>query len=138
MKILLVEDENRMAQALCEILNFENYDVDHFDNGYDGLYGIENEIYGVAIIDIMLSGINVFEIVKKLEKKELKHRFFLTAKSDVEDKVNAKMRIVRQLENLGSYQTGGRSLLRLGGFKMKFSPFDFLKECLILGYARYI
>ena len=44
-KILLVEDENRMAQALCEILNFENYDVDHFDNDYDGLYGIENENY---------------------------------------------------------------------------------------------
>lgn len=29
MKVLLVEDEERMAQALCEILRLENYDVDH-------------------------------------------------------------------------------------------------------------
>lgn len=33
MKILLVEDEKRMAQALCEILRQENYDVDHCVDG---------------------------------------------------------------------------------------------------------
>ena len=35
MRLLLVEDEKRMAQALCEILRLEKYDVDHFANGCD-------------------------------------------------------------------------------------------------------
>lgn len=33
MRILLVEDEERMAQALCEILRQENYEVDHWGMG---------------------------------------------------------------------------------------------------------
>ena len=33
MRILLVEDEKRMAEALCEILRLEKYEVDHFSNG---------------------------------------------------------------------------------------------------------
>lgn len=37
MRILLVEDEKRMAEALCEILRLEKYEVDHFANGLDGL-----------------------------------------------------------------------------------------------------
>lgn len=35
MRLLLVEDEKRMAQALCEILRLEKYEVDHFDSGAD-------------------------------------------------------------------------------------------------------
>ena len=37
MRIALIEDEKRMAQALCEILRQEKYDVDHYGNGLDGL-----------------------------------------------------------------------------------------------------
>ena len=38
MKILLVEDEKRMAQALCQILRLENYEVDHCSDGLSGLF----------------------------------------------------------------------------------------------------
>ena len=41
MRLLLVEDEKRMAQALCEILRQEKYEVDHYANGLDGLPAIE-------------------------------------------------------------------------------------------------
>ena len=44
MKILLVEDEKRMAQALCQILRLENYEVDHFADGLSGLEAIETDI----------------------------------------------------------------------------------------------
>ena len=47
MRILLIEDEKRMAQALCEILRLEKYDVDHYDNGTDGLTAIESNIYDI-------------------------------------------------------------------------------------------
>ena len=42
MRLLLVEDEKRMAQALCEILRLEKYEVDHFANGLEGLSAIES------------------------------------------------------------------------------------------------
>ena len=38
MRILLVEDEERMDQALCEILRQENYEVDHWGDGVKGQY----------------------------------------------------------------------------------------------------
>ena len=51
MRILLVEDEKRMAQTLCEILRLEKYDVDHYDNGTDGLAAIVSNIYDIVILD---------------------------------------------------------------------------------------
>ena len=44
MKLLLVEDERRMAQALCELLRLEKYDVDYCADGADGLDAIETGI----------------------------------------------------------------------------------------------
>ena len=38
MRLLLVEDEIRLAQALCEILHQEQYDVDHFADGLEGCW----------------------------------------------------------------------------------------------------
>ena len=58
MRILLVEDEIRMAQALCEILRLEKYEVDHYTNGLDGLTAIESNIYDIVILDVMLPGMN--------------------------------------------------------------------------------
>ena len=88
MRILLVEDEKRMAQALCEILRLENYDVDHFVNGNDGLTAIESNIYDIVILDVMLPGMNGFEIAKAARSKGiLTPILMLTAKSDLDDKV---------------------------------------------------
>lgn len=88
MRILLVEDEKRMAQALCEILRLEKYDVDHFSNGLDGLAAIESNIYDIVILDVMLPGMNGFEIAKAARSKGiLTPILMLTAKSDLDDKV---------------------------------------------------
>lgn len=88
MKILLVEDEKRMAQALCEILRLAKYDVDHYANGIDGLYAIESDVYDIIILDVMLPGKNGFEIAGEARKKGIKTPILmLTAKSDLDDKV---------------------------------------------------
>lgn len=42
MRILLVEDEKRTAQALCGILRLEKYEVDHYADGTDGLAATAN------------------------------------------------------------------------------------------------
>lgn len=88
MRLLLVEDEKRMAQALTEILRLEKYEIDHYDNGVDGLAAIESGIYDVIILDVMLPGMNGFEVVKKAREKGIKTPILmLTAKSELDDKV---------------------------------------------------
>ena len=51
MRILLVEDEKRMVQAQCEILRLEKYEVDHHDNGIDGLAAIEGNMQPYMKLD---------------------------------------------------------------------------------------
>lgn len=88
MRLLLVEDEKRMAQALCEILRQEKYEVDHYSNGIDGLAAIESRIYDVIILDVMLPGMNGFEIARKARQKGNRTPILmLTAKAELDDKV---------------------------------------------------
>lgn len=88
MRLLLVEDEKRMAQALCEILRQEKYDVDHFADGLDGLYALQTKGYDLAILDVMLPHKNGFEIAKQARKEGVKTPILmLTAKSELDDKV---------------------------------------------------
>ena len=70
MKILLVEDEKRMAQALCQILRLENYEVDYCADGLSGLEAIETDIYDIIILDVMLPKMNGFDIAKKTRQEQ--------------------------------------------------------------------
>lgn len=86
MRLLLIEDEKRMAQALCEILRIEKYEVDNYTNGLDGLAAIESEIYDIIILDVMLPGMNGYEIAKKTRQKGVRTPILmLTAKAELDD-----------------------------------------------------
>lgn len=88
MRLLLVEDEKRMAQALCEILRQEKYDVDHCTDGEEGLDAILTGVYDVVILDVMLPRKNGFEIARQARAKGIATPILmLTAKSDLDDKV---------------------------------------------------
>ncbi len=88
MRILIVEDEKRMAQALCEILRLEKYDVDHYADGLEGLYAVETGAYDIIILDVMLPHKNGFDIAREARKKGIKTPILmLTAKSELDDKV---------------------------------------------------
>ncbi len=88
MRLLLVEDEKRMAQALCELLRQEKYDVDLFSDGLDGMYALETGTYDLAVLDVMLPNKNGFEIAASARKKGIKTPLLmLTAKSELDDKV---------------------------------------------------
>lgn len=88
MRLLLIEDEKRMAQALCQILRLEKYEVDHYANGIDGLQAVETDIYDVIILDVMLPGMNGFEIARRARQKGIKTPILmLTAKAELDDKV---------------------------------------------------
>ena len=88
MRVLLIEDEIRMAEALCELLRLENYEVDHYANGADGLAAIQSGIYDVAILDVMLPVLNGFEVAKRAREKGVTTPILmLTAKAELDDKV---------------------------------------------------
>ena len=89
MKILVVEDEIRMAQALCELLKLEGYEVDHFDNGADGLHAINSGLFDAVILDVMLPLKNGFDVMKEVRRNGIQTPvLMLTAKSELDDKVN--------------------------------------------------
>lgn len=88
MRLLLVEDEKRMAQALCEILRLEKYEVDHYADGVSGLAALESDIYDIIILDVMLPGMSGFEIAKKARQQGIRTPILmLTAKGELDDKV---------------------------------------------------
>lgn len=88
MRILMVEDEIRMAQALCELLRLENYEVDHYANGLEGFLAIESNIYDIVILDVMLPGMNGYDIAKRIRSKGIKTPILmLSAKAELDDKV---------------------------------------------------
>lgn len=88
MRLLLVEDEKRMAQALCELLRQEGYEVDWFDDGADGLEACETGVYDIIILDVMLPSLNGFDIAHCARKKGITAPILmLTAKAELDDKV---------------------------------------------------
>lgn len=88
MKLLLVEDEKQLSEALTEILIKNKYSVDAVYDGEDGLeYGLSN-IYDIIILDIMLPKLNGIEILKMIRKRKISTPvILLTAKGSVEDRI---------------------------------------------------
>ncbi|MBP3495220.1 MAG: response regulator transcription factor [Clostridia bacterium] len=88
MHILIVEDEKRLADALCEILRAEKYMVDAVYNGKDGYDYAISGIYDLIILDIMLPLKNGFDVCSDIRKRKLSTPILiLTAKDQVYDKV---------------------------------------------------
>ncbi len=88
MRVLLVEDEKRMAQALCEILLQEKYDVDHCADGLEGLAAIEAGAYDLVVLDVMLPHKDGFSIAREARAKGIRTPILmLTAKSELDDTV---------------------------------------------------
>ena len=88
MRILLVEDEVRLSQALVEIFQKNRYGVDAVYTGPEGLKYAQSGIYDAIILDIMLPGMDGISILKTLrEEKNQVPVLMLTAKDDIADKV---------------------------------------------------
>ncbi len=88
MKLLLIEDEPRMAEALRELLRQEGYDVDCFFRGDEGLTAICSGQYDGVILDVMLPGLSGVEVAARSRQRGVRTPILmLTAKGELEDKV---------------------------------------------------
>ena len=86
MKLLLVEDEIPLADALSEILKRNKYSVDAVYDGEDGLEYAKTGLYDCIVLDIMLPRMDGIQVLRKLRAAGFSTPvMLLTAKSEVED-----------------------------------------------------
>jgi two-component system, OmpR family, alkaline phosphatase synthesis response regulator PhoP len=86
-KIMVVEDERKIADAICYALKREGYTVEAVYDGAQAIKKYQTFSPDAIILDIMLPGMDGFEILKKLPQKEHKGVIMLTAKEDIVDKI---------------------------------------------------
>ena len=89
MRLLIVEDETRLADTLRQLLHRQGYTADVC---YDGVSGLDNAltgIYDLMVLDVMLPGLNGFQVARKLRDAGVTTPILmLTAKSDLSDRVH--------------------------------------------------
>ena len=86
--LLLVEDEASLALTLSDRLTAEGYVVEHCGDGETALALLENQPIDVMVLDLMLPGIDGFEVCRELRQRGLRLPvIMLTARSEVVDKV---------------------------------------------------
>jgi DNA-binding response OmpR family regulator len=86
-KILLVEDEEKLARFVELELKHEGYAVDKAFDGREGLEKAEGGGYDLLLLDIMLPGLNGLEVLRRLRKSSPGPVIMLTARDAVMDKV---------------------------------------------------
>jgi two-component system OmpR family response regulator len=90
MRLLIVEDERRLAEGMKRGLEAEGFAVDTADNGIDGLWLAQQQPYAAIVLDIMLPGISGYTICRRLrEQDHWTPVLVLTAKDGVLDEVEA-------------------------------------------------
>lgn len=88
MRILIVEDEYSLADAITAILKKEQYFVDAVYDGRDGLDYAMSGIYDLILLDIMLPKMNGLDILKEIRKNNISTPvMLLTARTEVDDKI---------------------------------------------------
>ena len=89
MKILIIEDEYSLADAIAETLQKENYITKIITNGEDGEDEALTDLYDLILLDVMLPKKDGFEILKKLKAEKISTPvIMITAKSEMMDKLN--------------------------------------------------
>ena len=88
MKILIVEDENLLANSIRALLTKKGFEVDVAYDGESGEEYVQLGIYDLLILDIMMPKMNGYEVARHVRAKRLGTPILmLTAKSEVEDRI---------------------------------------------------
>ncbi|MBI3544317.1 MAG: response regulator, partial [Deltaproteobacteria bacterium] len=88
MRVLVVEDEAKVAEALREGLTAERFKVTIARTGEEGFFAANAEQFDVVLLDIMLPGRDGLEILRTLRKKGLQTPvLLLTARDSIEDRI---------------------------------------------------
>lgn len=88
MRILIVEDETRLAETLRQLMEDQRYQADTVGDGADGVdYGLTGQ-YDLIILDVMLPKVDGFEVARRLRSAHISTPILmLTARDDISDKI---------------------------------------------------
>jgi DNA-binding response OmpR family regulator len=88
MRVMLVEDDRKIATFVVQGLQQAGFAVDHLERGEDGLHLAFTQPYDVAIIDLMLPGLDGLSLIGELRQHQIKTPvIILSAKRSVDDRV---------------------------------------------------
>ncbi|WP_135553018.1 response regulator transcription factor [Paenibacillus cymbidii] len=88
MKVLVVEDNVALLQAIVAIFREAAYQVDEADHGDDGCFRAEQGIYDLIVLDVMLPGLSGIDVIRRLRARGIRTpALLLTARDSVEDRV---------------------------------------------------
>jgi two-component system OmpR family response regulator len=87
MRVLAVEDEPDLLGSLMKALREDGYAVDGAPDGEEGLYKAESYDYDAVVLDIMLPGIDGWEVLRRLRKTRKTPVLMLTARDAIRDRV---------------------------------------------------
>jgi DNA-binding response OmpR family regulator len=118
-QILVVEDEENLAEALKFNLERQGYDVTVKSNGYDALAVLEAETPHLVVLDVMLPGLDGFEVCRRVRLTSNVPIMMLTARGEEVDRVlgleiGADDYLTKPF-SLREFQARVRALLRRGG-----------------------
>ena len=89
MKVLIVEDEPRLAEALAHIMKEQKYMADVVHDGNDGFSYACTGDYDVIVLDVMLPGMSGFDVAKHLRAEKVSTPILmLTARDEITDKIH--------------------------------------------------
>ena len=89
-RVLVVEDEVRLGQAVARGLQAEGFAVDLVHDGLEGLWRAREQAYAAVVLDILLPGMNGYEVCRTLRKEQVwTPILMLTAKSGEYDEAEA-------------------------------------------------
>ncbi len=86
-KILIIEDEKEIADLEKDYLEMNDYEVEMFDRGDTGLEAAENNDYDLIVLDLMLPGVDGFDICRKVRAVKDIPIIMVSAKKDDIDKI---------------------------------------------------
>lgn len=89
MRVLIVEDEKRIAQTLADLMEAHNYTADLCYDGETGLDNALTGIYDAIVLDVMLPGLDGFTVARRLRREKCKTPILmLTARTELTDRVS--------------------------------------------------
>lgn len=148
-KVLIIEDDEEIAFIEKEYLELSEYSVKICSNGKDGLAAALNESYDLILLDIMLPGLNGYEICKQLRREINTPILMVTARGDEIDNIKglgcgaddyiikpfspsvlvAKVKAhIAQYERLRSAADGSESEISFGDVKIQTNTCTVLKN----------
>ena len=85
-QLLIVEDEEAIRTGLVDVFVYHGFEVDYADHGEEGLRKALSGLYDLILLDVMLPGINGFEICERIRQQD-RHQpiIMLTARTSDED-----------------------------------------------------